>query len=269
MKPRQIIKRVIIVAGAMIWGLAPGSQAMADNVLKYSCSNQIYSAFSMENIRAFSEETGIKVRVRRASSGSSVYALMNGHSDIASTARALYPRHRDYGYVQIPFCRDPLAIITNTKCGIDNLSADQLQDIFSGDVKNWKDVGGSDLPIQVIVPGKETAANKNFRRHFMKHKDIKHDFMAYDSTMVVEAIKYFPCGAVSFISHGAVVNENSIKTIKIDGLTPQDKGYPYLQIFYYVVKGEPRNQAKQFIDFTFSEKGKEIIKAHGMLPIKR
>jgi len=269
MKPREITKLAIIVVGIMIWGIMPGSKAIAEDALKYSCSSQIFSAFSMEEVKAFSQETGIKVKVRPASSGSCVYALMNGHCDVASTARALYRRHRDYGYVQIPFARDPLAVIANKTCGIDSLTADQIQDIFSGDVKNWKEVGGADLPILVIVPGKGTAANKNFRRQFMKLKDIKHDFMAYDSTMVIEAVKHFPCGAVSFISQGAVVNEKSIRTIKIDGLGPLDKGYPYFQIFYYVVKDEPGDQVKKFIDFTFSEKGAAIIKENGMLTVKR
>jgi len=269
MKRRESIKLAIIVLGVMIWISIPGSQAMAEDALKYSCSNQVYSAFSIKNVKAFSQETGIQIEVRRASSGSSMYMLMNGQSDIASTARALYRRHQVYGYVQIPFCKDPLALIANKECGIDSLTAGQIQDIFSGDITNWKEVGGPDLPILVIVPGKETAAHKNFRRQFMKHKDIKHDFMAYNSTMVIKAVKYFPCGAVSFISQGAALNEESLKTIKIDGMAPKDKDYPYFQIFYYVVKGELKGKIKKFIDFTFSEKGRTIITEHSMIPIKR
>ena len=93
------------------------------------------------------------------------------------------------------------------------------------------------MPIMVIVPGKETAANKNFRRQVMKHSEINFDFMAYDSTMVIEAVKYFPCGAVSFISRGAAVHHPTIRTIKVDGYAPTDTDYPYYQTFYYVTKG--------------------------------
>ena len=130
-------------------------------------------------------------------------------------------------------------------------------------------MGGADLPILIIVPGADTAAHKNFRRQVMKSKDIEHDFMAYDSTMVIEAIKYFPCGSISFISQGAAVQHKELKTLKIDGRSPADKAYPYHQIFYYVTKGEPTGSLKKFVDYTFSDEGAKIIKKHGMIPIPR
>ena len=269
MKPKKQFIGLILATLLVVWGLAPGSPAMAEDTLKYNCSNQVYKAFAEEKVEQFTKATGVKVTVRTASSGSCVYALMNGYCDIASTARALYRRHQDYGYVEIPFCKDPIAVIANKECGVHDLTGDQLQDIFSGDVTNWKEVGGADLPILVIIPSKDTAANKNFRRQVMKHKDIKHDFMAYDSTMVIEAVKYFPCGAVSFISRGAVLHEETIKRIRINGKRPRDPDYPYYQIFNYITKGEPKGPVKQFIDFAFSEKGKEIIEKNGMIPIKR
>ena len=269
MKPKKQFIGLILATLLAVWGLAPGSPAMAEDILKYNCSNQVYKAFAKEKVEQFTKATGVKVTVRTASSGSCVYALMNGYCDIASTARALYRRHQDYGYVEIPFCKDPIAVIANKECGVHDLTEDQLQDIFSGGITNWKEVGGADLPILVIIPSKDTAANKNFRRQVMKHKDIKHDFMAYDSTMVIEAVKYFPCGAVSFISRGAVLHEETIKRIRINGKRPRDPDYPYYQIFNYITKGEPKGPVKQFIDFAFSEKGKEIIVNNGMIPIKR
>ncbi len=154
-------------------------------------------------------------------------------------------------------------------CGIDNLSEDQLQDIFAGDIKNWKEVGGADLPIIVIVASRNTAVHKNFRRQVMKHKDIVHHYKAYTSTMVIEAVKYSPCGTVSFTSRGATMHSPELKTIKINGLSPGDKDYPYYQIFYYVTKGEPTGNAKKFIDFTFSDQGAKIIQKYGMVPLSR
>ena len=269
MKPKRMINLFILVTATMILGVMPGSEAIAADGFKYNCSNQVYSAFSKDQIKAFTETTGVKVDVRTASSGSCMYALGMGYCDIASMARAIYHKREGYGFVQIPFCRDPLVVIANKECGLENLTEEQLQDIFSGDVTNWKEVGGADLPIRVIVPGEKTAANKNFRRQVMKHKDIESDFVAHNSVTVIEAVKYFPCGTVSFISQGAALNEEAITTIKINGLSPQDKDYPYYQIFYYVTKGEPAGSVKQFVDFTFSEKGIALIKAHGMLPIAR
>jgi phosphate transport system substrate-binding protein len=269
MKRIRFYKIVFISLLLGAWAFLPASTVMAQEVVKYSCSNQVYAAFSKEYIEAFTKATGVKVDVKTASSDSCLYNLGRGFCDIASTARKLYKRHELYGYSEFPFCKDPLAVIARKECGVDSLTAEQLQDIFAGGIANWKEVGGADLPVMIIVPGEDTAAHKNFRRQVMKHKDIAHDFMAYNSTMVIEAIKYFPCGSVSFISQGAAMHHPEITTIKIDGLAPTDKDYPYYQEFFYVTKGEPTGNVKKFIDFTFSDEGNKMIEQYGMVPIPR
>jgi phosphate transport system substrate-binding protein len=241
----------------------------AQEKLTYSCSNQIYKAFEKENLEAFTKATGINVSVYTASSQSAVNRLTHGYSDIASTAREMYHRHTDYGYEQIPVCRDPLAVVAKKTCQVENLSEEDLRGIFSGEITNWKEVGGADLPVLVIIPDENTAANKNFRRMVMKDKEIRHDFITYDSTMVLEAIKYFPCGSISFISRGAAVKYEEIAAIKIDGLSPSDKDYPYFQTFYYVTKGVPSDTAKKLVDFTTTGKGRDIILKNGMIPLSR
>jgi phosphate transport system substrate-binding protein len=269
------MKKTSIFMLATVGVLLMGSVIISDRVvnaqdmLRYSCSNQVFNAFEMDNLEAFTKATGIKVDVHTASSASCVYGLMNGQSDIASIARKLYRRHQDCGCTQIPFARDPLTVIAHKRCGIKNVTSEQLQDIFSGNITNWKELGGSDLPITIIVPGKDSAANKNFRRQVMKHKEIKHDLMAFDSTLVIEAVKYFPCGSISFISHGAALRHKEIVSMKINGYNPTDKEYPYYQVFYYIIQNEPILHAKKFIDFTFSEQGAQILRRNGMVPIAR
>ena len=269
MKPKSILKIAGILLLAGVWIAGPAAKAAAQDVLRYSCSNQVYEAFEKEKIAAFTEATGIKVDVKTASSGSCAYRLITGNCDIASSARKLYTRHEIYGFKETPFCKDPLAVIARVECGVDSLTEEQLQDIFAGDITNWKEVGGADLPIMIVVPDKDTAAHKNFRRQIMKLKDIEYDFMAYDSTMVIEAIKHFPCGAVSFISQGAALHHKELKVLKVDGRLPTDTDYPYFQIFYYVTKGEPAGNLKEFVDYTFSEDGQQIIRKYGMIPIAR
>lgn len=269
MKPNGILKNLLVSLLLGAWIFVPASAVMAKEVLKYASSNQVYAAFEKEKIAAFTTATGIDVEVKTASSGSCTYRLMSGNCDIASSARKLDRRHAVYGYNEVAFCKDPISVIAKKECGIKNLSQEELEDIFAGDITNWKEVGGADLPIMVIVPGKDTAAHKNFRRQVMKRKDIAHGFMAYNSTMVIEAIKYFPCGAVSFISQGAAMQHKEIATIKIDGLSPTNKDYPYFQIFYYVTKGKSADKVKKFIDYTFSGEGAKIIKKYGMIPLSR
>ena len=247
-----------------------GSQwALAQETIRYSCSNQVFRAFEAEKIALFEKVTGIKVDVYRASSRSSAIRLMSGYADIASTARDLYPRHLDFGFYQVAFCRDPLTIITKKACGLQDLTVLQLVALFSGSIDNWKEIGGPDLPVMVIAPDRDTAANKNFRRFFMKHKDIREDFVTRDSTMVIEAVRYFPCGAVSFTSGGAAVKYPDLTMIKIDTIGPREPAYPYYQTFNYITRGRPSPAVKKFIDFNFSAQGRALIEKNGMIPLNR
>ena len=262
------ISSLIVASLLVLWTVMPLTMANAAQGIRYSCSAQVYEAFENSRLDAFTKETGIPVELFVASSNSCLYRVMQDMTDIASSTRAIYQRHKDHGLIEIPFCKDPLAIITNKSATVNNLSSVQLQQIFSGGITNWKEVGGTDLPITIVVPGDETGAHKNFRRQVMKHQEIKYDYLTYKSTRVLEAIEELPVGAISFISRGAQFTHPDIKVLSINGKKPGDKNYLYYQIFYLVSKGEPTGAIKTFVDFIKSEKGQSIILERGMLPIK-
>jgi len=269
MKRITIINLSFIIALLAVWAFAPVSNAVALEEIKYRCSHQIFDAFEQDNLDAFVKETGIKVNVKAYPSDVSVNLLVNGLCDIASTARQIDSRLEDNGYKQTAICNDPLAIIVNTRCGIDNVTEKQLEDIFSGDLKNWKELGGPDLPILVIVPAEITASNKNFRRFVMKRKEIKYAIMTATSDLVIDAVSSLPLGSISFISQGAAIHHKEIKSLTVNGFSTKDADYPFIQTFYYVTKGEPTGKVKELINYTLSEKGSKNIKKNGMIPIIR
>ena len=120
---------VVLSLCAMVLSVSltePLATAEAKPVIKYSCSAQIYDALEKDRIDAFTKKTGIQVHVNTCSSATAVNYLMRGFSDVAATARRLYPRHKGYGYWEIPFSRDPLAVIVSTKNPISNLAEDEL-----------------------------------------------------------------------------------------------------------------------------------------------
>jgi phosphate transport system substrate-binding protein len=246
--------------------LIPSRSSVAKEVLRYSCSAQVYEAFENERLRPFTNNTGIEVEVSIYSSYKAFFRLMNGYSDIASMARRLYRRHKEFGFVETPFCRDPLAVIVFPQCPVADLTEDQLRDIFGGTITNWKEVGGPDQPIMVIVPSEETAAYRNFSRKVMFSREMVYDIKTERSTMVIEATRRFPW-SISFIGQGAArYRHGDIKIVKVNGLLPVDPGYPYYQVFSFVTKGRATGVAKTFIDFALSEEGKKLIANRGMAP---
>jgi len=266
---RQFASIIIMAALLMVFVMDTG-YAQPDDKLFYSCSNQVYEAIDKQKIKAFTEATGIDVEVE---TGASIWAVVQvfryESPDLASSVRSLYRRHQSRGLEEIAFCKDQLAVITRKGCGVENLTEKQVEDIFSGEIGNWKELGGEDLEITVVAPSKETGANKNFRRHFMKHHDIRCEVTTRSSTMATGVVEALPCGAISFIGRGAGIKNPRIRLLKIDGKSPDDPDYPYYQTFYYVTRSHPKGAAKQFIDFTFSDAGQKLLKENGLIPVKR
>lgn len=265
---RIFIHDFLMVIGFMaIWGYAPDSKAIAMDPLRYRCSHQIFIAFENENLQGFSRETGIIMNVRHYPSDVSVNLLVNGYCDIASTAQLKDFHVEHKGYKLTAVCNDPLAIVANIRCGIDNVTDEQLTAIFSGEVKNWKELGGTDLPITIIVPAKNTCAMKNFKRQVMKHKEIVFSIWTATTDLALNAVNHLPMGSISFTLQGADLHQSEIKVLTVNGISTKDGDYPYMETIYYVTKGEPSGEIKDFIDFTLSEKGSQIIKKNGMIPI--
>ena len=268
MKTRNSIIYSVMIAFVALWMGIPMGLADSDKDLRYSCSAQVYEAFENSRLKLFTEKTGISVDLFIASSNSCIYRVMQDMSDVASSTRPISRRHKDNGLIEIPFCKDPLAVIVNKALPVDELTSDQLRDIFSGNITNWKEVGGPDLNIWLVVPHADTGAHKNFRRQVMKHKDVQYDYMTYKSTSVLDAVEGLPIGAVSFISKGAQVNHPDIKVLGIDEKKPGDSDYEYYQIFYLILKGQPSGSIAKFVDFIKSKEGESIIRDRGMLPVE-
>jgi len=104
---------------------------------------------------------------------------MNGSCDISSAAQCLRFQYREFGYVEIPLCKDPLAVVVNEQCPITDLTDQQLRDIVNRNITNWKELGGPDRQIVLIVPGENTAAYRNFSRLAMNGNEMQNRFPTY------------------------------------------------------------------------------------------
>ena len=261
---KRILKGLLIVV--TFWASMPDSPGHTELPLRYACSTQIFEAFETERIPAFTEATGINVELHIASSDKAVTHLTHYFSDIACTTRRVSDFQREEGYVATTFCKDSMAVIVNAQCPVGDISEKQLQAVFARNISNWKEIGGPDQAILLILPGKDTAAHLNFECQVMRGGEITYDLMTRLCTQVVDAVKRFPW-SISFITEYAVANQAGVKKLKINGLSTEDKNYPYYQEFSFVTKGEPLGHAKAFVDFALSKKGIEIIKKKGMRPV--
>jgi ABC-type phosphate transport system substrate-binding protein len=261
------MKHRFLLFFTVVWfALLPATPGFCAEDLHFSCSAQVAEAFGKPLMQTFMQTSGITVNTHVSSSNLAISRLLNGFSEIAGSARTLNVHETESGLIEIPICKDPMAVIVHRNCPAVSLSGDQVRRIFSGEVVNWKPICGTDIPITVIVPGKDTAAFDNFQRMAMRMNDIRYDFMTWKSTAAVEAVRYLP-GAVSFIGHVAAYDEPDIKMLAVDGKTITDDAYPYMQTFSLVTRSKPNPGARALIDFALSDRVTDFIVTNNMFPV--
>jgi phosphate transport system substrate-binding protein len=247
-------------------GLAVPVTARADFVLNTSCSSQIAEAFQRELLERFMADSGVKVNVHVFSSDICLDRLRNGFSNLAGSTIPISPADRNTGMIEIPVCKDPMVVIAHPHNMISSLSVLQIRRIFSGTITNWKEVGGSDLPIVRIIPAPNTGAFKNFKEQVMAPYEINDDLIASKTFTALTGVRNIP-GSVSFMASAIAIKHTDITVINIDGVSPHAQNYPFFQTFYMVIKGEPSSMMKEVIKYMLSDQARQHMVDRGMIPI--
>ena len=207
----------------------------------------------------FKEETGIDVLV----------------SDIASSSRGLNADEQDLGLTPIVIAHDGIAVIVNDDNPVDNLSTEQLRDIYAGKITNWKEVGGEDLRIQVINRDEASGTREAFRTIVMDGTPFDRRSAVLSGTGQVRDVVSRSRGAIGYISLGFVDSLNaktSVKAVSVNHVEASEKtvasgGYPISRDLYFFVKGVPSQQAQDYIDYVTSEKMDKQIREAGFIPV--
>ena len=213
----------------------------------------------------FKEETGIDVLVSGLGSSAGIEAVSAGTADIASSSRGLNADEQDLGLTPIVIAHDGIAVIVNDDNPVDNLSTEQLRDIYAGKITNWKEVGGEDLRIQVINRDEASGTREAFRTIVMDGTPFDRRSAVLSGTGQVRDVVSRSRGAIGYISLGFVDSLNA-KTSASEK-TVASGGYPISRDLYFFVKGAPSQQAQDYIDYVTSEKMDKQIREAGFIPV--
>ncbi len=218
-------------------------------------------------------KTHPKVKINVVGGGSSlgISSVSQGITQIGTSSRNLTEKEKS-GLNIFIIGKEGIVVAVNTQNNINNLNKTQIRDIFSGKIKNWKEFGGSDLEIHVITREEGSGTRSAFQSLIMgKNTKIRPDAIVQSSTeSVKQAVRQDP-GAIGFIS--LVSLSSDVKELKVDGITPSQETvfngkYTLQTPFIFIVKGEPNGTVKEFIDFTLSPQGQEIVKSQKVVPVK-
>lgn len=251
--------------------VSPGGTAPATELSGKVSTN---GSTSMEKVvgalaEAFMQQNGgVDVTYDPTGSGAGITAAAEGTTDIGLSSRAL--KDTETGLTGTVVALDGIAIIVNKANPVKDLSVEQIAKLATGEITNWKDVGGSDGPVVMI--GRE--AGSGTRDGFESITDIK-DKAKYaqelTATGAIIAAVEANANAIGYASLSAV--KETVKAITVEGVeateaTVQDGTYKVQRPFLMITKqGETlRPEVQAFIDFALSKDNAEIIVNAGAVP---
>ena len=215
----------------------------------------------------------IRITVAGGGSGVGVRKAGEGLVNIGNTGRALKPEEvKKYGLVSFPFAIDGVAVAVHPKNPVSNLTREQVKDIFSGKITNWKQVGGADAPIHVYVREDGSGTRETFEEKALDKGACRTDASVLNSNGAMKTgIARDPDG-VGYVGIGHL--DASIKGVAFDGKAPTqaaaaDGSYPVTRLLYMNTRGEPQGLTRLFIDYIFSTDGKAAIESSGYIPVRK
>ena len=226
---------------------------------------------------------GTQIQVTGGGSGTGIAALINGTTDIAEASRAMKPTEitsaeskQGAKVKEIPVALDALSIYVNTANPLTELSLPQARKIYTGQVTNWKEVGGNDAPITLYSRENNSGTYVFFKEHVLQNDDYDPSAQTLPGTAsVVNAVAHDPNG----IGYGGIAYAEGIKPLKIkkDDNAPAVEGtlenaqsgkYGLARELYFYMFPNKNKAADEFVAWVLSPDGQKVVGDVGYYPLK-
>lgn len=228
------------------------------------------------------KKPGTIIQVTGGGSGVGLAALINGSTDIANSSRPIKSaelakikaKYKKNG-IEIACAKDGLSVFLNKGNSISELTIQQLGDIFSGKITNWKQVGGVDAKIQLYGRESSSGTFEFFKEHVVKTDFAKTCQTLPGTAAIVNAVKkdkysigYGGAAYAEGVKDCAVKKDAKSKGVLPSEATIKNKTYPITRYLYMYLKAAPTGETKAFIDWILSTQGQSFVSEVGYYPLK-
>ncbi len=235
-------------------------------------------AFMKEAANEYYNETGIKINLSGGGAQKGIRMANSGRVDIGGNCRPSlpdkFPKKEGDTYITV-IAWDALVAIVNNNNPVDNLTSEQLKDILTGKIANWKEVGGPDEDILLILrKNRYSGVGYMLKKIIFNNSEVKLSAKAImkASSGPAEKLVMKKVNAIA-ITGISSAKRRSVKILKLDGVAPTveniaEAKYLLFRPLYLSTRGKPVGEAKVFIDWILSKKGQKIVKNCGTVNLE-
>lgn len=214
-------------------------------------------------------EPNVNIEIQGGGSSQGIKDVTDGISDIGTSSRELNADEKA-GLTEHIIAYDGIALVVHPLNPVKNLTTEQVQKIFKGEIKNWKEVGGKDSEI-LVVTREEGSGTRSAFEELMKLQEkkdgntvsfIRSDALVGDGSGAIKANIASKENAIGYTSLGFV--DSAVKKVSLDNVecnveNVKNKTYAISRPFLMLTKGDVKPETKAFLDFILGDKGQEIV----------
>lgn len=230
------------------------------------------------------KDSKASIAVTGGGSGVGLAAIISGTTDIAQASRSmkmdekLKMQEAGKPFKEVIIAYDALAVIVNPTNPVSQLTREQLEGIFTGKIKNWKEVGGTDQ--KIVAYSRETSSGtyEFFKDHVLNKKNFGTNSLLMPATGAITQSVSQTKGAIGYV--GLAYLDKAVKAIKVSYdkgktyvmpsiSTAMDKTYPVTRPLYYYYLTSVEKLVSPYVNFILSPEGQNIVLKTGYVPLKK
>jgi len=219
----------------------------------------------------------VSISIRGGGSGVGIAALIDGRIDIADASRPIktkelkVARERGINPVANVIANDGIAVVVHPNNTVTELDITAVKAIYTGEIANWKELGGPSMPIVVVSRDVASGTFEVFKKLVLRGAKVKDGALMLASNKAVATTVAQTPGAIGYIGLGFLSED--VKALKIEGVTPspetvKSEEYKLARPLFMYTNGKPKGLVKNFINFILSPQGQAIVKEVGYVPVR-
>ena len=222
---------------------------------------------------SFEKRENVKIEINQIGSSAGITNAISGVSEIGMSSRDLKQEELDQGIEQLVIAHDGIVVVAHPSNRVKDLTVDQVKEIFTGKVSNWKDIGGEDKEI-VVVSREEGSGSRDAFQEIVGYEsgELTPNAVIANGNGNIKTTVATNENAVGFISFEYM--DDTVSALKYNGVEPTAANvlagkYKLSRPFLFVYKDGVSDAAQKFMDFIVSADGQKIVEEAGAIPLDK